>query len=1097
MAREAAEAAEAVVELTEEQFAECCSSPCGKCGRSSQEARFTCIPCIVNSKSEGRVQLAIPQNNDCNDCVVQVKKMFWWIHGSDGANEFIRTTSGLLEKVQEVCHRNVATIATGLSGMSDIPPVCHPDALSVTSYHGLSEHESVKQVFHGWSEQDYVRVKGMNPKALGYESSMETSRVSGQQVEIFWVEPEDGPSWVRSVKARHNNELRKCTLEEAQFVGHGEVTFQLFSAIDVGTKAMKVNPAPSSQPGGDAGGIPPPSVPAKAMPSLRSMAPLGSLGQTTGAEPQRGSLGNGAAAATEQPRAVPAVPAFDHARSKIPPCPVKASPARLDHSGYDQASSLSSADSAASGGGTDNDAGSASGDSVANSRHSEPAAKRSRVETQLRLGTQQAGALRRAPSAAHLANAAAAGSQSRRDDAVSVASSNDPRFAGMDQHQRPLHRYNVMQVLTTPDPKDILSNLRRSCTNAARAKSSFAAQLNEHQDQLTAASKLKPDVLPDQEMSQIWSVLSKIRPKCKELPAGNYADLVMRWACDESPLMGKQLNETLFFKRSLPWGTPEDKLPYNGRNPVMWSHHFTEVQLQSSMGIGVCVDAICAGHVQYIYMPLVEAGEPKKRQLMQNCVAICEKYMAAPEGYDISRVLHQPRALLQLGGAVPNMCGATVKDVEYIKKTEPLFYKALTQSAAYQEAIQSLYWRDAGEFEHWALVSQTEKELREWKLELETGEGPEIDAARGKVDAAVTLALTSHAEWDASLRPSALSSCIEPALSQIFVGQIEYVLDEKSANGETTDKQAQRAVTLLANLRRANALFSNQRFQDAIVQLCNLEQRIQSSSSLRAVVTYLKSVIEAPEDGDAPAFEAIVDKGVELDVLPKDLVMAFVKNESDKEIVLKGWHRCASHLVSGWPRVHEASRRVCQTMTSNMRFAGVDDITKESELGKDAFERAKAITRLEDMRTHIDSYVALGATPSDRYAKDTDMTLMNAIVECKKQHDAMPDEIKAVFLTGNEGSCLLDEIFARLKQTVESCGAIAVQDFASTLHIQVKELEQFACGMTDGTSWDGNVGQGCSFKVLIQKTKHSLQKVDKEDLNARTKTTAKALYLCC
>ena len=53
-------------------------------------------------------------------------------------------------------------------------------------------------------------------------------------------------------------------------------------------------------------------------------------------------------------------------------------------------------------------------------------------------------------------------------------------------------------------------------------------------------------------------------------------------------------------------------------------------------------------------------------------------------------------------------------------------------------------------------------------------------------------------------------------------------------------------------------------------------------------------------------------------------------------------------------------------MTSNMRFAGVDDITKESELGKDAFERAKAITRLEDMRKHIDSYVALGVLSKRR-----------------------------------------------------------------------------------------------------------------------------------
>ena len=62
MAREAAEAAEAVVELTEQQFAEYCSSPCGKCGRSSQEARYTCIPCIVNSKSEGRVQMSSFEN---------------------------------------------------------------------------------------------------------------------------------------------------------------------------------------------------------------------------------------------------------------------------------------------------------------------------------------------------------------------------------------------------------------------------------------------------------------------------------------------------------------------------------------------------------------------------------------------------------------------------------------------------------------------------------------------------------------------------------------------------------------------------------------------------------------------------------------------------------------------------------------------------------------------------------------------------------------------------------------------------------------------------------------------------------------------------
>ena len=71
------------------------------------------------------------------------------------------------------------------------------------------------------------------------------------------------------------------------------------------------------------------------------------------------------------------------------------------------------------------------------------------------------------------------------------------------------------------------------------------------------------------ELPAICNFINKLKPAITQLPAKQFAQLVMRVACEESPLYSKIIKHEQFFQISMPFIAGVEPVVYNPRNAHM------------------------------------------------------------------------------------------------------------------------------------------------------------------------------------------------------------------------------------------------------------------------------------------------------------------------------------------------------------------------------------------------------------------------------------------------------------------------------------------------------------------------------------------------
>ena len=256
------------------------------------------------------------------------------------------------------------------------------------------------------------------------------------------------------------------------------------------------------------------------------------------------------------------------------------------------------------------------------------------------------------------------------DDAASTVGSLGPKDAmkHLHKYERALARAPVNHALMGEPVKDVLTQLKKACTQATGEKSKFAPALNKRHSDITSASELSWERIFEIEIIAVEAHVAALKEDYPKLPGLAYLNIVFRHCATE--LTGPECTTISYdplFRRLNTFKPNEPKAAYNIKDPQVFTDIFDDDDLA-----GLCCQQVRKFFELKVFMHFTASNDENLRGPWMQCVKRILEWIgnypeAKQEGH--SELLVRCRGLLYIFGSEPFEMNSSIKDTSSLPQT--------------------------------------------------------------------------------------------------------------------------------------------------------------------------------------------------------------------------------------------------------------------------------------------------------------------------------------------------------------------------------------------------------------------------------------------
>ena len=663
------------------------------------------------------------------------------------------------------------------------------------------------------------------------------------------------------------------------------------------------------------------------------------------------------------------------------------------------------------------------------------------------------------------------------DDVISIASRNSggqgtlaKEFPNVHKFERPLLKWTVPWALGTQDHANALSTTKRMESESATSNPTVSKKLKDRHADLTASSKMFLLVMQSSEIKTVYAHYDRLVPNCiSVLPPFNFCHLAVRVTFEEMPPRAKEFKSDALARLDV-WRT-DAKVEPDGKNPRLWSTHFSDEDLQAT----IVPATLKLGFTGLLLPSLIKDGIRKKPTILSIAKYWIAKIVALPQGYTgYSEFLRECRAIVLLFGKTPFEDGATADDVEFLLATKGALLDAIRESLPFNEVLSTHNLTLASEAHAWPEIEKAITDVTQLAID-----GFDAASAAETLEACVN----KLPDWNKQCRPGALAVTLQPTLTKLLD---KWVVDMlmRQRGGVNVDADA---VFLLTHVKKIYQEFKDQRIAVIMEQLTVFAKRHGESQQVQLLVAKCEALIA---DAIVPTASSLADA---LPAKGADVVI-HVSEQKEVRSVWEGYDK----LV--WLTANQSVLSTfCQLASIADRFVGnVELEVSSSDIGlreqlKATSARASMLIEHAAYVEAVNAFAALGTDNDARIAADVSLTTIKTLMGAAEKLTEFDLAKEGV---ASEGLMLALQDIQRVGTEFTEVYSDKYCSVVWPNVVQEHERLKLKATGTDtiNQDWDAAISAKATHQAFYDKAELTLGKVDLAELVAVTKAAHLALH---